>query len=163
MDSTLRFFHYTSPSYLPAILRAGFIKLATAGIDKKEKPAVWLSTNTIWEHTATKIGVINGVPTQMTKEQQFAMVGLARIEVPRLEGFVSWKKFRHVSGITNQSYSFMENLGKRKGANPDEWWAYFKPIEKSQWLNIEKWNGSEWVSAENIVEGIKNLFDVNNN
>ena len=57
----------------------------------------------------------------------------------------------------------MERLGKLKGTNPEEWWAYFKPIEKAVWLRIEIWNGTEWVSADNIIEGIKNLFDVNNN
>jgi hypothetical protein len=80
-----------------------------------------------------------------------------------MEGFVSRKKFRHVSGVTEQSYLFMERLGKLKGTNPEEWWAYFKPIEKAVWLRIEIWNGTEWVSADNIIEGIKNLFDVNNN
>ena len=163
MDSALRFFHYTSPTYLPAIIKAGYIKFATAGIDKKEKPAVWLSTNPVWEHTATKIGMINGIPTQMTMEQQYKLVGLARIEVQRLDDFVSWKKFRHVSGVTEQSFLFMERLGKMKDANPDEWWAYFKVIERKDWLAVEVWDGKEWVSADNIVEGIKNLFDVSNN
>ena len=163
MDSALRFFHYTSPTYLPAIIKAGYIKFATAGIDKKEKPAVWLSTNPVWEHTATKIGMINGIPTQMTMEQQYKLVGLARIEVQRLDDFVSWKKFRHVSGVTEQSFLFMERLGKVKGAKPEEWWAYFKPIENAHWLRIEIWNGNEWMSADNIIEGIKNLFVLNSN
>ena len=145
MDTNLRFFHYTSPTYLPTIIKAGYIKLATEGIDKNEKPAVWLSTNSIWEHTATKIGIINGVPNQLTMEQQYKFVGLARIEVQRIEGFVDWNVFGSVSGVTEQSYLFMERLGKRKGANPDEWWAYFEEIVSKNWLQIEIWNGSSWL------------------
>lgn len=154
MSSTLRFFHYTSPSYLPSIIRSGYIKLATAGIDKKEKPAVWLSTNTVWEHTATKIGVINGVPTQMTKEQQHRLVGLARIEVKRLEGFVSWTEFGNASGVSKQSFEFMETLGCLKGADPSEWWAYFEPIRVKDWLAVEVWDGRKWVSAGYLCGGV---------
>lgn len=148
MDTHLKFFHYTSPSYLPAIIKSGYIKLATAGIDIGERPAVWLSTNTIWEQTATKIGVINGVPTQMTMEQQCKFVGLARIEVKRLDGFVDWEKFMHVSCVSRQSYKFMENLGKLKGANPNEWWAYFQPIGRKDWLRVEVWDGKAWESMQ---------------
>lgn len=86
MKSSVRFFHYTAGVYLPMIIKDRFIKLATAGVDVGEMPAVGLSTNKLWEHTATKMVCVNGFPVQLTKQQQHERFELARIEVVKLEG-----------------------------------------------------------------------------
>ena len=147
MKSSVRFFHYTAGVYLPMIIKDRFIKLATAGVDTGEMPAVWLSTNEVWEHTASKMASVNGLPVQLTKQQQYERFGLARIEVLKLAGLISWEEFGIKSGVSKLNYDFMENLGRMKGAEPEEWWAYFQLIPSDTWLRIEIWNGTEWKSA----------------
>ena len=110
-------------------------------------PAVWLSTNEVWEHTASNMASVNGLPVQLTKQQQYERFGLARIEVLKLAGLISWEEFGIMSGVSKLSYDFMENLGRLKGAEPEEWWAYFQVIPADAWLRIEIWNGTEWKSA----------------
>ena len=50
----LRTYHYTIGKYLPEIIRAGQINLATAACFKKREHAAWVSTNEFWEESANK-------------------------------------------------------------------------------------------------------------
>ncbi len=51
------------------ILRDGFIKPATAGLPPGERPAVWFSSNPVWEETANKRAEFDGYLIPLNREQ----------------------------------------------------------------------------------------------
>ena len=88
-------YHYFAKSILDKIISSGRLKVSEW--EKKNNlnpPALWLSTNPIWENTATK-GVLNdfGYRVQLTKDQQFKLHGLARFTLEfKKEELCNWKK-----------------------------------------------------------------------
>ena len=63
-----------------------------------------------------------------------------RIEVKQLNHFVTWPKFKHVSGI-NLGYAHqLERDAISRGAIPKQWYASFKPIKSKDWVSIEIWD-----------------------
>ena len=120
-------YHYTSGQHLEKILAKG--ELIVSEWEKKNNvkpPALWLSTNPIWENTATKLIIENGEIKQLTKEEQYQRLGLIRFILEFKKNILcSWAKYKHKSNTTIQVYEKMEQDGIIQGANPKEWFASF--------------------------------------
>lgn len=144
----MKLWHYTSKDRIDTILDSEVINLATAGVPDRERPAVWLSSNPIWENTATKGVVENGIRRSVTKDEMDSLCGLARIEVEIFSGIINWKHFKRVSGIKNSSASALESSGLNKNANPKEWFTSFKPISIDYWIKAEILVDGKWVDYE---------------
>ena len=63
----------------------------------------------------------------------------------------SWHKYKHKVNLPLPVLIQMEMEGIKKGANPNEWHAFFCNIPLSRCISCEKWDGNKW------VEHIKNL------
>ena len=138
--------HYTVQAHLEKIIASGKINVTDKLIDKKEKPAVWLSSNELWEHTATKMGKDSkGNVRQLTKDECHELFVLARVQVSPFIELYHWKAFRRKGGISIATANELEKVGRERGANPDEWCCSFKPLDTRQWLAVELWDGEEWV------------------
>tara|TARA_B110000091_G_C13720582_1_gene434582 strand:+ start:713 stop:1171 length:459 start_codon:yes stop_codon:yes gene_type:complete len=145
----MKLWHYTSKERIDTILDSEVINLATAGVPKREKPAAWLSSNPIWENTATKPKIDeSGNRSTMTKDEMDLALGLARIEVEVFSGIINWKHFKRVSGIKNSSALALESSGLNQNANPKEWFTSFKPISIDYWIKAEIWVEGKWVDYE---------------
>ena len=140
----LKLWHYTAELRIPEIVQSGVIKLATKFLEKRERPAVWLSSNPTWENTATKMANDGFHTRQLSLEEMKLHFGLARIQVVTKKSYVTWGKFKYDSGISAEFYDFLESEGFRKQANPKEWYASFEPIVKAEWLSIEIWRNNQW-------------------
>lgn len=147
-------YHYTSEQHLSKILETG--KLIVSEWERKNKvkpPALWLSLNPIWEHTATKMVSENGTFKTLTKDEQHKMFGLVRFVIEfKPETLCSWGKYKYKSNTPQQIYEAMEKSGIKQGANPKEWFAYFKNIHLTDCISLQKWNGKEW---ETIIDYTK--------
>lgn len=139
-------YHYTSGQHLELILTKG--ELTVSEWERKNKvkpPAVWLSTNPIWENTATKLISEKGIIRKLTKAEQHQLYGLVRfVLVFKKERLCSWAKYKHVSNTPTEMYVALERSGLEQGANPNEWFASFKNIPLSDCISCEKWNGEKW-------------------
>ena len=147
-------YHYTSEQHLSKILEKG--ELIVSEWEKKNKvkpPALWLSLNPVWENTATILVYVNGTDKRLTKDEQHQMFGLIRFVIEfKPETLCSWGEYKYNSNTPQQVYEAMEKSGIKQGANPKEWFAYFKNIPLTDCISYQKWNGKEW---ETIVDYTK--------
>lgn len=142
--------HYTSGEHLKLILRSGELRVSEAeramGINP---PALWLSKNPVWEHTATKQIWDFGGRRQMTKEEQHEVAGLIRFAVEfDKTSFITYAKYRYQTNTSQLEYDYMSSIAIVIGADPKEWYATFKNIPQEKWVSIEKWNGTEWLPLD---------------
>ena len=153
MGNTKRYFHYTTETRLEEIIESEIISLATVGIDnKKEKPCAWVSSNSMWEHTATKMAHNQfGEVIQLSFEEQLNIWGCARIEVEP-KGFLPWKIIRKISNMRSRDADRMEFQGIQKGGSPSEWFGSFSPIDINRWIRAEVYRDGEWVEYDVFEE-----------
>jgi len=148
--------HYTIGQCLPGIFESNEIKLATTGLPRKVKPAVWFSTNPVWEETARKLHIDEEGKVHFgTKETTHIMGGgLIRIEVfPEAAPYI-WKDYKRMSGKSKVFLKALESAAREQGANPEEWRVSFKPVSKEEWLNVEIWDSKtdEWIDLMEAYE-----------
>jgi hypothetical protein len=145
-----KYYHYTPEIRIPEILKSEKIMQATLYLYKNEKPCVWLSTNPIWEKTATKCAsTSDGRLTQLNFEEQLELFGCARIEV-NSSNLIPWTKLKHVAEIDSKLADALEDIGNQKGANPMEWYGSLSPIGINDWIKIEVYKNGSWIEILNF-------------
>ncbi|CAM4387925.1 hypothetical protein [Flavobacterium terrigena] len=143
---TKKYFHYTPEVRIDEIIQSGKINLATASVyNKKEKACAWVSSNPIWEKTATKMVFDEfGNTTKLTFDEQLEMFGCARIEVKEI-GLYSWNKLVHIAKMNPTFAEQMVRVGVEQGGKPSEWFGSLYPITKDKWIKAEIYKNGEWV------------------
>ena len=154
----MSYYHYTKGFHLPTIVNDGIIKTTNAGIEKKEKPAAWLTKSPEWEVCCNigtimnkdletgKIYLLNDleierVPNSFMKRH----IGMCRIVISENLPTVSWAKFKYVSGISELMYETIDKHSLKKGCQTDKWSCTFNPIPKKYWESVEMLVDDEWV------------------
>ena len=139
-------YHYTTGKVLEKILQDG--RLIVSEWEKKNNvtpPALWLSTNPIWEPTSTKMLMTNGEAKRLTKNELHTSFGLYRFVLPFVKKkLCTWKKYKHKFNTPANVYAGMERVGIEQGANPDEWFTIFKSVPLKDCLRCEVWDGEMW-------------------
>lgn len=141
-----RRWHYTTMKHLREILISEVIQLSNPLL-RGVKPASWVSSNPHWEVIANKMYArpTGEIVKHISTEEMFNIVGVARIEVVPTDSYITWKKYRHVSGISQWDFLTMEQVGIDRGANPSEWYARFSPIPKEEWLTTQIRIDGKWI------------------
>lgn len=153
-----RYWHYTVYRSLRGILEDGEIKVTELHFEYCGMPGAWLSTNSIWEETvrkAFKDSVTGKVSKALSRDDLFKRgEPPVRVEIdPKLVSIRKWKNHKKKSGISKKLAKGLEDVGKKWGANPDEWYVSYQPIPVTSWLYpIEIWSGKEWVNIEDAFE-----------
>lgn len=139
--------HYTAVERLRRILQDGEIRPATQGIPKKQKPAVWFSSNPVWEPSANRLWQdLDGRVVRLSKDQTHVLGGgLARIGVAPDTAPHDWKAYKRLSGISTARAKAIYEEAIRAGARPGEWLASFDAVGRAKWLSVEVWDGDRWV------------------
>jgi len=168
----MSYYHYTKGCYLGSIVKDGIIMPSTALVEKKEKPAVWLSKNPEWE-IACNIGIIiNG--ENLIEGQSYSLdeidsvtatndymkkeIGMCRILISETLPTISWAKFKYISGISEIVYNAIDRYSKNIGCPVDQWLCTFIPISKEHWEGIEMFVDDKWIrwdekiSIEKFIE-----------
>lgn len=142
--------HYTTRDRLIEIVNSGEIWTSKSNATGAKEPStVWVSSNPLWENTATKFIVERGVYRLMTKEEQFAEFGLGRIEISAsTDGIFSWNLFCKNIAANRPLARAMEISGRENGGNPNQWFGRLKPITKEYFISAEIWDGTKWVVVQ---------------
>jgi len=145
----MRLWHYTIDRHYNNIVKTGYIKQAVIGIDKDEKPAVWLSSNPDWENSVKKT-LINQETGEVLKDLGRDELFKLSVDVIRLEvdssklRLFNWLQFKEVSGISEKSVRKLESLADEWKDNPLEWYACFEPIYEKDIIGVEVWIEKKW-------------------
>jgi hypothetical protein len=140
------YYHYTTVEKLNQIIASGYIKQATAFLStKKEKPITWVSTNPIWENSATKAAMDEfGNHFSLTFEEQLEAFGCARIIV-KDKGYETWGKLKYLARIDLMVADELKEAGEKKGANSNEWFGTLLRIYRKDWIRAEIYEKDKWV------------------
>lgn len=142
----LRYFHYTPENRIKEIIASGEINLAYPSVKSStEKACAWVSTNSNWEHTATKGRKDKGGNhEQLTFQEHKDWLGCARIEVKPI-GIHSWNELKSLANMSSQWVRQMESAGIAMGGKPSEWFGSLEPIKSQNWVNIEVLKEGKWI------------------
>ena len=155
----MSYYHYTKGCHLGSIVKEGIIRTAKAGVEKREKPAVWLTKSPEWD-SSCNIGRVTNIDqlevgrTYSSKDVQIVTatndymkkeIGMCRILISEKIQTVSWAKFKHVSGISERMYYALDEVSKEKGSPVNLWLCTFFAIPKKYWEGIEMFVENKWV------------------
>ena len=150
-----RLWYYTATRDLAKIIETGKIKVASMGMDPKEPPAVWFSSNSDFEQTAKReIRDKNSgaVQHRATRDEMFkAGFPPVRIEINTTKvRACDWETYKKISGISEEAALRLEEAGIEEGSSPSEWYASFQPVPLVGGCRfpIEIWNGRQWIDIE---------------
>ena len=148
-------YHYSCETYLDSIIQSGKLIVSNWENNNNVKPAaLWLSTNTIWENTATKMIEDNDVVRLLTKDEQHNMFGLIRFIIDfNSITTCNWNRYKYSTNTTIEVYNSMEQYGVEIGANPNEWFATFLNIPLQNCIGCDIWDGTTWQPHPTFTKG----------
>ena len=132
-------YHYTTGDRLLGILAAGEIRPSTAHVVPPEIPAVWLSRAGVWEHSATKGVIENGIRRQASlPELVFTCGCLARIEIdPTRVEPIPGTLLQSALRIPDPVFRRLLDAGAAMGADPGDWLAVASAVPLEAFLRVE--------------------------
>lgn len=120
--------HYTTGIHFERICATGFLMPAATAVTPPEKPIVWFSLNQYWEPTANKGWAGDGDTYTMTMQETFKRArGLCRFGCP-LRLLRGGEALRKEARMKSSMWKLLATEGKRKGADPGEWWGTTRPL-----------------------------------
>lgn len=135
--------HYTIGHVLDEIFKCGYLKQATSGISRHEKPVLWFSTHQYFEPTARKGKCTsdaitdNGdgtfsinpskVETMSVEEMKEKSGGLFRFGYP-LKKLHNWEKLQKVAKIPAIIAKGLEEVTREQGGDVNQWYGTTKKI-----------------------------------
>lgn len=151
-------YHYTTRSRMIGILDAGEIKPTAVGVFPPEIPAVWISTATDWEHTATNGIMVQGVRKKATLAEMVECDGyLVRIQIhPQRVRLIPPAKFRESLKVSKQMLTSLIKVAQESGSKPHQWRAVAGPIPLDAFVGVEtavETNPIVWTPVENWKSG----------
>ena len=143
-------YHYTTGDRFLRIVAARAILPATAHVAPPEIPAVWLSSAPIWEPSATKGVIEDGVRRQASLAELIDLCGsLVRIEIDTSElCLLGPSAFREALCIPEDVYERLIAAGLEMGADPSDWSAVAEPIPLTafRWIEFSvQANPPKWI------------------
>ncbi len=155
----MNYYHYTKGCHLAKIVNEGIIRTSKTLIEKKEKPAVWLTTSAKWEPACNVGHVVNAdnlVSGQTYSSDEVDIVpcnnnymkkeiGMCRIVVSENVSTVTWAKFKHVSGISEPMFYALDKHSRSIGSPVNQWYCKFAGIPSRYWEGIEMFVDDQWV------------------
>jgi hypothetical protein len=136
---TASVYHYTTGDRFLRIIASRAILPATAHVKPPEIPAVWLSSAPVWESSATKGVIEDGVRRQASLAELIRLCGcLVRIEVdPTAVRMVEPGAFRDALRIPPDIHDCLIAAGFEMGADPAQWRAVAGPVPLTAFRRIE--------------------------
>lgn len=155
----MSYYHYTKGCHLSNIVKDGIIKTTSAGCEKKEKPAAWLTKSPEWE-VACNIGILTNAheleigkvyssdeveSITVNNDYMKKEIGMCRILISETLPVISFAKFKYVSKISEFSYNALDSYSRSIGSPTGKWLCTFNPIPKKYWEAIEIFVDDQWV------------------
>jgi hypothetical protein len=132
-------YHYTTGDRFLRIIASRAILPATAHVTPPEIPAVWLSSAPVWEPSATKGVIEDGIRRQASLAELIGLCAcLVRIEIdPAAVRLIEPGTFRDALRIPPDVHERLIAAGLEMGANPADWSAVAEPIPLTAFRRIE--------------------------
>jgi hypothetical protein len=132
-------YHYTTGDRFLRIIASRAIMPATAHVAPPEIPAVWLSSAPVWEPSATKGVIENGIRRQASLAELIGLCGcLVRIEIdPAAVRMLEPGEFREALRIPRVVHDRLIAAGLEMGADPANWRAVAGPVPLTAFRGIE--------------------------
>jgi hypothetical protein len=132
-------YHYTTGDRFLRIINDRAILPATAHVTPPEIPAVWLSSSPIWEPSASKGVIENGVRRQASLTELVDLCGcLVRIEIyPDRVHLLGSSEFRATLCIPEDVHQRLLAAGIEMGADPADWFAVAGSVPLTAFGRIE--------------------------
>jgi hypothetical protein len=155
----MSYYHYTKGCHLQSIVKEGMIRTSKNLLDKKEKPAAWLTKSPKWD-VACNIGIVTNMHElavgQVYSDDEVDMVtatvdymkkeiGMCRILISDKLPTISWAKFKYASGISESMYYALDSYSRSNGSPVSEWLCTFSRIPSKYWEGIEMYVDDQWV------------------
>ena len=141
------YYHYTHLKAAFKILNDQ--KIIVSRAEKKmgaKNPACWFSTNAEFEigqfATYRESGETH---TIKTVEEMALTMGSVRFGFNKLNGFISFAKYKHASKDPIELYNALQNEGHKIGADTKEWYACFMPVDLNYYIAAEVYLEGKWV------------------
>jgi hypothetical protein len=143
-------YHYTTGDRFLRIVASQSILPATAHVAPPEIPAVWLSSAPVWEPSATKGVIENGIRRQASLAELIGLCGcLVRIEIDPAEVcLLEPCSFREALRIPTVVHDRLLVAGLEMGADPANWSAVAGPVPLAAFRRIEfsvEANPPKWI------------------
>jgi hypothetical protein len=143
-------YHYTTGDRFLRIIASRAILPATAHVEPPEIPAVWLSLAPVWEPSATKGVIEEGVRRQASLAELIGLCGcLVRIEIdPAAVRLLKPDSFREALCIPPDVHDRLLAAGLEMGADPTDWRAVAEPVPLTAFRRIEfsvESNPPKWI------------------
>lgn len=161
----MSYYHYTKGCHLPSIVREGKIRTSNAGIEKREKPAAWLTKSPEWDsacnfgiavdifnlqgghiYSIDELDLLTATNNYMKRE-----IGMCRIIISDKLPTITWAKFKYVSGISKDTFNAIDSHSRKKGSPVHLWYCTFSPIPCEYWEGIEILVDNEWVKWDGKI------------
>ena len=132
-------YHYTTGDRFLRIIASHAILPATAHVNPPEIPAVWLSSAPVWEPSATKGVIEDGVRRQASLAELIVLCGcLVRIEIdPARVWLLGLSAFRAALRIPDVVHERLLAAGLEMGANPTDWSAVAGTVPLTAFCRID--------------------------
>ena len=132
-------YHYTTGDRLLRIIASRQILPAIAHVAPPEIPAVWLSSAPVWEPSATKGVIEEGIRRQASLYELIGLCGcLVRIEIdPNPIRLIAPGAFRAALCIPPEVHDRLIAAGLEMGADPENWSAVAGPVPLTAFRRIE--------------------------
>lgn len=141
--------HYTTRLHLPSIL--GERRIRTENplvVPPPQLPVTWFSLNSVWEPTACKVNLLEGVGPMILRDATAAAGGgLVRIGVDQSDTPFRTHQLIKIARSDRRTVKAMIQCGIRCGANPEDWRFTPNEVSEDRWQAIQLWDGEShtWV------------------
>jgi hypothetical protein len=139
IHDTVPIYHYTTGDRFAAIINTGEIRQARGGVEPPEIPAVWLSTASEWEASASKAVIVNGKRRTMTLDEMIRSCDcLVRIRIdPSKVEIIPPADAPSALQIPHWTFARLITSGLAMGADPSDWRASIRAIPVSAFISAE--------------------------
>ena len=141
------YYHYTHLAAAFKILNDQ--KIIVSRAEKKmgaKNPACWFSINSEFEIGQFATYRENGeTHTIKTVEEMALTMGSVRFGFNKLNGFISFAKYKHASKDPIELYNTLQNEANKIGADTKEWYACFTSVDLNYCIAAEVYLESKWV------------------
>jgi hypothetical protein len=120
-------YHYTNGNKISSIIRSGIIISSPEKPKPREKSIAWLSSNPLWEKTANKIILQNGISTLLNQtETSYYCRGLFRFvfDLSTYPGEIfQWPKLAVKARIPDGIKKRLVSRAKKASVKPEQWYG----------------------------------------
>jgi hypothetical protein len=140
--------HYTTGEKFELIQKDGMLRPAHIGVFAPERPVIWFSTNPVFEPTAAKAIVVDGVRHMLTLREMYDRAGgIVRLGC-RISRLKSGADLRKAARMQPAIWNVLASVGKRMGASSADWWGYVGALTLTE-VVVERMNDDlAWPSCD---------------